>query len=304
MKILLIPLDFHRNNEDSLLFGDLIRSFSNHGTTMLFTNIGDGIDFQPDLIFYQGSLSHEECLLLKKNTVSTWTTWTGDVRYAPIDYLMRCREFTDIFFVPFTGELLRTYESLLGKSCKYIYEPLHNCRIIKPKEINEGKITFVGNVYDTLPGGEERIELNNFFVGKVGLVDFGNNVNVKSVPQLYNDSFAVIAQNNWSDIEGYFTPRNLLAMANSLCLAKRYPGCEKYNEPYGDWAVSLQYKNPPVFKNWEHCIYYKHKYELLDIINFIRAYPEFRNKIAKQGYEYVVKNYTYDSWSKLYIDMI
>jgi hypothetical protein len=287
MRFLLIPLCFDLHKEQPLLFTDMLSAFKKQGEAMIFTTMDEAIDFKPDVIFYQGSLTKEQCVLLKTITNAYWTTWTGDMRYAPMESLMECREFTDKLLLPFTGELLHTYTLLLGKPCDFIYEPLHEWRMIEPKEMEGGKVSFVGNIYNTVPGGEMRKELKEFIKENVPDYEFHNgSIAVNDVPKLYNDSYLVIAQNNFHDTQNYFTPRNLLAMgAGSCCLAKVFPGIEQR------------------FKNYKHCVYYRHKYELLDAIIFLRNHPEVRNKIAKQGYE-LAKNYTYSQWVKDYIKLL
>ena len=77
-----------------------------------------------------------------------------------------------------------------------------------------------------------------------------------------------------SILDGYFTHRNLIALASGSCvLMKHFPGIEQF------------------FTNWEHCVFYKTNYELLDIIEFLKREPSIRNKIAKNGNSYVRQNY-------------
>lgn len=286
MKILLIPLDYHLHTKDPQLFGDMFDAFAKECEAMMFDGYMEkAFDFKPDVIFYQGSLTAEERKILKDKTGALWMTWTGDVRYAPMKSLIEVKDVTDVYLVPFEGKMLEYYEAVLGKPCKYIFEPLHEWKLIEPKVKTEGKITFVGNSYDHLPGGIERMKiqgfLNLYFKDQVNFYGSPNpSISNKDVPALYNDSYIVIAENNWRDVQGYFTPRNLLAMANSCCVAREFPDCE--------WH----------FKNYEHCIYYKHKYELLDIINMLKECPEVRNRIAQAGYNHIKEGFTYAQWVK------
>lgn len=291
MKILLIPLDFHKHSDDRM-FGDMLRAFGKNNEAQMFENIQSAVHFAPDVIFYQGGLTSIDCQILKAHTDSYWVTWTGDVRYAPMEHLMNCRSFTDLFLLPFTGKLLKTYYKLLGVPCRFIFEPFQNWKFIAPKEMQSGRITFVGNIYDTVPGGEQRKEIIPFLSKHFNEVQaYGSGFNEPmdnfKVPELYNNSFAVICDNNWKDIPGYFTPRNLNAMsAGSCALMRIFPDIEKQ------------------FENWEHCIYYRHKYELLDIISFLKQNPEQRNRIAKSGYEHARKNFTFDNFVTNFINTI
>lgn len=291
MRILLIPLDYHLHLKDPQLFGDMVTAFQKDNEVIMFDGYMEkAFDFKPDVIFYQGSLTQEERKRLRDNTNALWMTWTGDVRYAPMKSLIEIRDVTDVYLVPFDGNMLNHYETVLGKPCKYIFEPLHQWKICEPKLKDNGRISFVGNCYEHLPGGSERMDIQLFL--KLHLkdqVDFYGSPSPsllnKSVPSVYNESYIVIAENNWRDIQGYFTPRNLLAVSNSCCVAREFPDCE--------WH----------FKNYEHCIYYKHKYELLDVIHMLKECPEIRNRIAKNGFRYIKDNFTYTQWTKRFTNI-
>lgn len=290
MKILLIPLGWE-NPADHF---DLVNSFrKDHEPTLYNKNLIIDIE-KYDVVFYQGGLSKERCVEIKIKTNATWITWTGDVRYAPLHHLQECKEFTDIYAVPFSGSLLNTYFKLLGKPCRFIWEYFPYYRLREPKELNSGPVSFVGNVYDCVPGGTDRIELAKFLRGQLNEFQaFGSfpmedisQAEVDSVPDIYQNSYLTIAQNNWHDIPEYFTPRNLQGMSSSCCLMKWFPGIEKH------------------FTNWVDCVYYRHKYELLDVITYLKLNPEKRNQIARKGFELVREKYCLDSWVKQFINLL
>src|SRR5687768_5422335 len=110
MKILLIPLDFHKHKDEPLLFGDLLRAFSVEHKAAIYTTLEHAIAFKPDMVFYQGSLTVEACTKIKKETKCKFTMWTGDVRYAPMQSLVEMKDVVDQYYLPFSGELLKTYE--------------------------------------------------------------------------------------------------------------------------------------------------------------------------------------------------
>jgi hypothetical protein len=295
MKILLIPLGFEKHTEDHRLFSDMCNAFENHGNVRMFQDIEDAIQFSPDIVFYQGGLSRDHCIMIKvSNPKCKWQTWTGDVRYAPMKYLCDAAEFTDQFYFPFSGDLLNRYRRLLQKNCIFIFEPIQNWRFREPKIMNEPKgISFVGNLYDHLPGGIHRRELSTFVKAQfteVHLYGEGmehGHIDHYEVPDLYNDSYAVICENNWHDIDSYFTPRNLTAMsAGSCALMRIFPGIEYH------------------FENWKDCVYYRDKYELLDIISFLKDNPDVRNKIAATGYKTVKDNFNMSIFAKRFIEAL
>lgn len=288
MRFLLIPLDSYKHQTDDRMFGDMFRAFNKDikDEAMMYNDdVQEAIIFKPDVVFYQGGVNRDICEAIKLATDSYWVTWTGDVRYAPMEHLVLCKDFTDLFLLPFTGNMLKRYYRCLGVPCRFIWEPFQNWKFIEPKQMNEGKITFVGNKYNTVPGGEERGNIVPFlkqFFPEFEAYGSGwdkEPIDNFSVPQLYNDSYAVICDNNWNDIASYFTPRNLNAMSAGSCAVMRYfPNIEQF------------------FKNYEHCIYYKHKYELLDVLSFLKNSPDIRNKIARQGYDHAKKNFTFDNF--------
>lgn len=298
MKILLIPLDYHRHKEDDRFFGDMLRAFQKQSDARIYDgNIRTLIDWKPNVVFYQGSLSREECIEIKKQTGCKWTTWTGDCKYAPADYLIQAAEWTDQFYFPFSGEMLNRYSRLLGKPCVFQWEYMQDWKFREPKNMQNGRVTFVGNKYDHLPGGKQRKELMEFcwkhipdctFYGNLDQMPiYGGQIPHNTVPALYNDSYIVIAENNMHDIESYFTPRNLMGMAAGSCTLMRwFPAIDDF------------------FDNWKHCVIYKHKYELLDIINFLRDSPETRNRIAVGGYEHAKRNFCMDQFAKQYISKL
>ena len=157
-----------------------------------------------------------------------------------------------------------------------------------------GKIVFVGNHYESLPGGEERLEMIDFMKKHVEEFEvFGSisgataEVKAKDVPDIYNNSFAVICENNMNDIDGYFTPRNIGAMAAGSCsLNRAFPGI-------GD-----------LFMNYRNGINYRHKYELLDAITFLKKNPAVRYRIAKSGHLLAKIRYTNDSWVQTYLKIL
>ncbi len=236
MRVLLIPLDYHRHTEDDMLFGDMLRAFQKQGESIMYDgNVDNAINFKPDAIFFQGSVSIEDLSKIKENTGAKVAMWTGDCRYSPTEGLINYRNVIDCYLLPFSGELLNNYSIILGKPCFFIFEPIQNWRFREPKEMNSGRIIFVGNAYETFLGGETRVEIINFLSRLLPEFEvYGNIINSKGtldykvVPEVYNDSFLVIAENNIHDVQDYFTPRNLGAMGASCCLSRAFSGIENH----------------------------------------------------------------------------
>jgi len=295
MKVLLIPLGWDKPDEHK----DLVDAFNQNHKAVLFTDVVEAAEFSPDIIFYQGGLSDGDCFGLKMLCIKAkWITWTGDVRYAPMQHLQECKEFTDLFLVPFMGDMLETYSNLLGKPCKFIWEYFPTHRVREPlffygDMVNSeiAKVSFVGNVYNCVPGGESRTELAEFINNHIneseiyGSSETTKQIPVEDVPDLYQKSYIVIAENNWQDINGYFTPRNLQGMSSSCCLMKWFPKIERF------------------FTNWHDCVYYHNKYELLDIIEYLKRNPDKRNEIAMNGSKTFSERFTLNNWVEEFIKL-
>ena len=283
-KLLYIPLDYHLHSENGV-FDSILNGFKTEFNTLIFKTLEESIRFNPDYVFMHGNvISLEDCNTLKSLTGAMFTIWVGDVRYAPLPEAMNMIGVADLYLFPFNGKQLEYFSRILDTPCEYIFEVFDDRQVREVKEMTVGRVVFVGNVYDHFPGGEERISLANF-IGKYvpELELYGSfpysanskgNIDFSQVPDLYNTSYLTIAHNNRNDIDGYFTHRNLIALASGSCvLMKHFPGIEQF------------------FTNWEHCVFYKTNYELLDIIEFLKREPSIRNKIAKNGNSYVRQNY-------------
>ena len=298
-KLLYIPLDYHRHAEIDSIFNSMINGFNTNFDVQIFKNIEESILFKPDLVFMHGNaILLEECHLLKESTNAFFTIWVGDVRYAPLPEAMNMMDIADLYLFPFKGEQLKYFSRILDTPCEYLFEVFDDRQVREVKEISSGRIVFVGNVYEHFPGGEERISLVKFigkyvpeleYYGSFPYADISvkGRIDFSEVPDLYNSSYLTIAHNNRNDIDGYFTHRNLIALASGSCvLMKYFPGIEES------------------FTNWDHCVYYKTNYELLDVIEFLKRNPSIRNKIAKSGNSYVRENYLNANFSHRYNEIL
>lgn len=292
-RILYIPLDYSRHKEDDMLFGSMLKALQKQCEAMLFNDMDVAIDFKSDIILYQGSLTNYELANLKEQTGAMVAMWTGDARYAPVQSLMEMKDIVNVYFLPFSANLLTRYSKILQRPCRFIWEPIQDWRFKEPKEMQGGRTVFVGNGYETLPGGRGRTEIISFLKERIPDFDVYGSINqsegiidYKDVPGKYNDSYLVIAENNMNDIDDYFTPRNIGAMAaGSCCLMRTFPG------------IGL------LFSDFDNCVFYKHKYELLDVINFLKDNPGIRNRTALRGYQYVKSNFTCDNWVKTFLSI-
>lgn len=100
-------------------------------------------------------------------------------------------------------------------------------------------------------------------------------VDFKETPDLYNNSYIVLAENNIHNVNLYFTPRNLGGMAAGSCTLHRwFPGAEGLFPEY---------------------LLYRDKYDLLEKIIFMRNNPTERDKAAENG-PAIARRFDYENW--------
>jgi hypothetical protein len=290
MKLLWIPMDFHRHTESPELFTDILDAFKEKHDTMIFQgDYNDAIAFKPNVILFQSSITVENLNLLKKQTNALVCMWTGDASYLPSPSLLHYKNVVDCYLLPFSGKSLEPYTVLLGKPCHFLWEPIQKWRYKFNKSMIVGQTIFVGRRYRHLPGGDKRLELKEFLGKQLDVDDnwFGMpgcaEVLNEHLPIIYNDAYIVICENNYDDLEEYFTPRNIGAMAAGTCTVHRYfPGIEKH------------------IQNYHHGMYYRNKYELLEILNYLVANPDMRNKLAENGFKLASENFAPRNWVKAF----
>lgn len=284
-KILFVPLDWHRDKEGH--FDDVKNALAKQCEVMIYD--GDVIpgvtQFKPDVILFQGSLTPFELKTIKASTGAKVIMYTGDAGYVPPQSFMEQKESVDLFLIPFL-DTMRTYGKTLEKPINYLWEFIQDWRFKEPKDMKDGDIVFVGNKYDHLPGGEIRTTISEFLNKHLqGIHFFGSGfcnggIEYEKTPELYNNSFITIAENNLV-LSGYFTPRNIGGMAAGSCvLHKWFPNIENF------------------FRHLEDGMVYRNEYELLQQINFLKANPEIRNQLARKSYETAKQYWSLDSWVK------
>jgi len=290
--LLWIPMDYQLHISDDGYFGDLSRALSEKYNVFLFDgDLQKAIDFKPHTILYQASMYMEHCRILKEQTGASFVMWTGDYSPFPSQSFIEFQPIVDLYLVPFSGEQRQVYRRILNKPCEFIWEPIQSWRFLPNQQLQEGKIAYAGNLYSHLPGGESRKEIYELVKANypTQVVFYGSGfVNgvlpVRETPKLYNESYAVICENNYWDVEDYFTPRNLGAMAAGSCALMRvFPGIEKY------------------FMDMYHCVYYRNKYELTQALDFLYRNPDVRNSIAENGFKLAWDKFSASNWaSELY----
>lgn len=276
-KLLYISLGFQPN--------DFYDSFCKYFDCKLYTGVQDAIAFNPDYIhLHAGSLSLEDATLLKSKTNAIWTQFTGDCSTEPLEPVTRLKDICDITLLTIAEGLGHLYQD-----CKRVtWMPEAVLPMKQPKELTDGKIVFVGNYYDHLPDGNQRREicetLHKTYPNKFecyGSMPFSKGeIPYTQVPDLYNDSFIVIAHDNNSSVKKYFSQRYLAAMGTSCCVGKRVEGMLDDYLSYPNLAA------------------------MLFTVKYLYDNPYVRNDIAKRSFKVINEGFTYDKWVERYIKII
>lgn len=290
-KLLYIPLGSVEQAKPDYLF----EAFKEKFDVRLFSGVEHAIEFQPNVVHVHSGAFPVSGLLTMKNEIpgSIWTQWTGDANYAPLQPVIIGKDVFDYTFLAVGDGQNNMYKSLAGMNVGFLPEAIPNERIFEPKNLQNGPIVFVGNLYDSLPGGDERKEMAQFLGSRLkNFVVYGNfhvdgvtcygPIPWERLPDIYNSAFVTIAHDNYWDIKNYFTQRHLEAMANSCCLSRRFEGFDSK------------------FADYNHVVSYKNKYELFDMIQFLLKNPSVRNDIAKAGHHYIKSLFTYRQWVDKY----
>lgn len=285
-KLLFIPLDYkYRPHED------WYKGFCKYYDCLHYSDKESAILFMPELIFVQsGALAPTELIEIKQRTGAVVMQWTGDCREDLLPDVLAYKDISDIIFLACGIAQKSMYENAMNQPVYYLQHGVSEYRFAPVKEnIEDGKITFIGNNYNQFSGDIERTALlkmlspifKNLEIWGSGFNMEGFN-NVGSIPysetvQIYNNSFISISSSIFNDKEGYWSCRPLDIMAaGACCLIQYVPNLENY------------------FTDMEDCVYYRTNYEAAILINYLLSEPELRNKIAKKGQQKVMERHTWE----------
>jgi len=176
--------------------------------------------------------------------VKFMTQFTGDIReVVPREFYQR-KEYFDLTYIASKGQI-PIYEKVCGK-VKYMPIAVDPVEVIPTKQIplsNSPKIVFIGNNYVGFPQSQERLDLcrvltehfPNFGVLGIGwpssVRGFGA-CPVKEQGNWYSSAKIVICINNFNDVAGYWSERNLWCLASGTpMLMRRFPDIEEHFPP-------------------------------------------------------------------------
>lgn len=287
-KLLYISLFPHGAN-------DFYYAFQKYFNVRLYKGLQEAIDFAPDIIHvHSGAIELDEAVILKRHTNAYWTQFTGDCSDNTLEPVIRCYELFDLTLLTIAEGKKEIYSNL--KRLEWMPEAVPQ-NISEPKELTDGKIVFVGNYYDHFPQGNERRKVcealsevykekfevyGNFHIQGVNCL---GTIPYEKTLELYNSSYIVIAQDNFTQIKRYYTQRYLAAIGTSCCVGKKIDGMAK------DFPVDCFFR-------------YNDVKELVKTIDYLYQYPEIRNATAKRGHDVIKQNFTYEKWVERYIKLL
>ncbi len=206
----------------------------------------------------------------------------GDARFMP--YLFRTAQVVDLVYFPTQTHIdwakargLENYDYLPQATDAHIYRP-HEI----PKQYD---VIFIGNNNDLL-----RIPVLQAVADRFDLTIFGNNwegTGFKSKPPIYREDYGKtvsaakvvlsIFSDRWRHLKSCFSNRLLNSLASGGCVVQTYTeGLEN------------------VFQHGEHLFSYCSTEELLECIERALSDEELRNRVAHQGREKVLANFTFE----------
>ena len=252
--------------------------------------------FKPEYIFIQsGAILPDQVEYIKEYTGAKLIQWTGDARSEAMENVTQYKGVVDLTLLAVGIGQKEMYEKALGSPVGYMQQGVFESFFKEPKELESGRIVFIGNNYDHFEGAVERSELCKMLSSKFRIDEFeviGNGFNnsswnnVRSIPydesaQIYNDAYISISHACFNDIEGYYSNRTLDIMASGGCCFMRYvPNLEQF------------------FENGKHCVFYYDNEDCKTKIEYFLKRPDLRNEIARNGYELAKQKHTFKQRAK------
>lgn len=277
--LLFIPLDWHKRNVQMPFFEGLQTIFDCY----YFTGSNAESTKKRDYIYCQaGALPPMELYAIKKRSGAKVFVWTGDCRPDLLPEVLQYKGVTDRTFLACGIGQQKEYERALESPVFWLQHAAH--MFLEPQEISDRTaIAFVGNYYDQFPGGAERnklcydldVKYEEDFYCYGSWSESRGKVPYDDVPWIYNNAFVSISANIFNDIEGYWSnrPYDILA-AGGCCLMRYVPGYERH------------------FTDMEDVLVYRWNEEAMELIEWLLANPDERNRIAKNGYKNCLANHT------------
>lgn len=298
-RLLFIPLHYDAKPRPH---EDWFNALQEYFEAEYFKSYTNGVCMRYDYVFIQsGAIGKEILDILKRDNGCKIIQWTGDARAEVMENVTQYKGIADLTLLAVGIGQKEMYEKELGHRVEYMQQGVFDSFFMKPKELSEGKIVFIGNNYDHFEGAIERSQLcaelskqfENFEVvgngwdetvmnGNVPVGKYSNtrSCDYKDSAKIYNEAYISISHACFNDIEGYYSNRTLDIMAaGGYCLMRYTPKAEKY---VGTIGVEFYYSNEDCIEKIKMLIEDRYK----------------RNSIAEQGHKHAKSYDTFQSRAK------
>lgn len=254
---------------------------------------------KPDWVWLQvqdtGILDHRAVSSLRESLPNCVVThWTGDLRPEVSPYMSSFSKVCHITLASSVGQLPK-FRAAGAPNARYLQIGLDWDEDVlglpewePPFRVPD--VVFCGNHYGrSFPGTKDRVLAVETLINAgidIGVVGGGWPKNfptvgmchVKQQHHVWKRAKIALNVNNFNDVEGYYSDRQIISMASGTPLVCRYiPGLEKE------------------FSQEVHCLWYEEPKELLDHVARLLGDPALRKQIGEAGKEEVIKNHTWES---------
>lgn len=221
------------------------------------------------------------------------THWTGDLRPKISPYLSSICKATHATFCSSTGQI-PMFQGVGAPHVEYLQIGLDWTEDVaapqRPPPFPVPDVVFCGGYYGKVfPGTELRarsIRVLQQAGIPVGVVGSGwprgfpviGKCGVKQQVHVWRAAKVCLNVNNFNDVAGYYSDRQLIAMASGNPTVCAYiPGLEAE------------------FENRKHCVWFRNTTELLSEVRGLLADEGLRKRIGEAGRAEVIKNHTWES---------
>jgi hypothetical protein len=254
------------------------------------------MDFRPDWLWLQFQDSQKisgECLGMIRRDLPhcAITHWTGDLRPQVSNYLASICKETHITFCSSVGQI-PMFEAAGAPKALYLQIGLDESEDLNAPQqdppFTVPDVVFCGNHYgDTFPGTREREQAIKALMNAkipVGVVGTGwpawtpvlGSCHVKQQVHVWRAARVCLNVNHYNDVDGYYSDRQLIAMASGNPTVCAYiPGLERE------------------FETGKHCVWYTDVGQLVPIVSDLLSNEELRCKIGAEGRREVAANHTW-----------
>ena len=306
MRILYLPLLAKGGANEQY---DLLEAFRNrHDVEVVdYLNVADpngkliaAYDaFQPDVVHGQFQETNKIASGVLRNLKARkpsviFTQWTGDVRTYIVPHVVDIGRQVDFTLFSNHGDLLR-YREATGRPTAY-WQNAVGGRFFPEPAPRDGSVVFCGNQYGHFPASHERCVLVDALRAKFGgqFKHFGSGWGPpvtplvwERQPDVYRTASVTVGHNHIPDIDGFFSDRQLIAMASGAPhVCRNGPGLKK------------------IFEDGVHCLFWDTVEQAVEHVAWCLNHPGEASTIGEAGRKEVLRAHTWDVRVREYEELL